>query len=358
MWLRPLVESEGAARLAMASEVVFVLAPRPVVAAERGRTRYPRGDPGALRAPRWPAMAVAPRAPAIPRGRKCGTLRGVMIRRWLSVPSMVRVSWGGVVFALACSQPPEPADPTIYPAPPGEAEMAPPAELVANEPSANDGPASDPSTSAGADPVTEPTVAEAPPAEAGSSEASSDSSGERMVEFFEVGRGDRIADLGVSGYSLSPVRRALGPTGLVYVRRRTPPPQESLAPTTANDLAPLVWMNTPDDAPLSGDATKLNAVTVLFSYSAVSPGARKSFNAAVYKAIVPGGLYIIAGYQASSDSKPGTARQPTAVTDSAVRADVEGAGFQFVEAADFVSSAASAADVAPSRYVLKFRKPK
>jgi predicted methyltransferase len=181
-----------------------------------------------------------------------------------------------------------------------------------------------------------------------------------MVEFFEIGRGDRIADLGgVSGYSLMPVRRALGPTGIVYVRRRTPPPADpSAGGSAADDVGKIIWMNTPDDAPFSADATKLNAVTVLFSYPTVSPAARKKFNAAVLRALVPGGLYIIAGHEPSSDTGPGTARQPSAVTDAAVRADVQAAGFHVVEAADYVSSNPSAADIAPTRYVLKFRKPK
>jgi predicted methyltransferase len=193
-----------------------------------------------------------------------------------------------------------------------------------------------------------------PPADSG------DSSGEKMVEFFEIGRGDRIADLGgVSGYSLTPVRRALGPTGIVYVRRPTPPPTDpSESGLAANDLGKLVWMKTPDDAPFIADATKLNAVTVLFSYPTVSPASRKKFNAAVLRALAPGGLYIIAGHAPSSDTGPGTARQPSAVSDAAVRADVQAAGFQFVEAAEFVSSSASTVDVAPTRYVLKFRKPK
>ena len=246
--------------------------------------------------------------------------------------------------------------------------MAPPGEPAASEEWAPGEDATSPNaaTTAPADPLaTEPPVTAPPVTEpsAGSSSPSAestDSSGEKMVEFFEIGRGDRTADLGgVSGYSLTPVRRALGPTGIVYVRRRTAPPADpSEGGLAANDLGKLVWMNTPDDAPFIADATKLNAVTVLFSYPTVSPAARKKFNAAVLRALVPGGLYIIAGHEPSPDTGPGTARQPSAVSDAAVRSDVQAAGFQFVEAADFVSSSASAADVAPTRYVLKFRKPK
>jgi predicted methyltransferase len=297
------------------------------------------------------------------QGQKCGTLPAVMGRRWNTARLKVWCALlGGVVpLGLACSQRPEPMDARSVAAPgSGVAEPEPPDELAPNDPVPNDPVPNDAAPSAvaagvaSAAPVAmEPTAAGASPRGEGS-----DYAGEQMVEFVEIGRGDRVADLGgVSGYSLTPVRRALGPTGIVYVRRSTPPPADPTTVPSANDLGKMVWMNTREDAPFIPDATRLNAVTVLFSYPVVSPGARKKFNAAVLRALVPGGLYIIAGHEPSPDSKPGTPREPSAVSDSVVRADVQAAGFEFVEAADFVSSAARADDVAPTRYVLKFRKP-
>jgi len=293
-----------------------------------------------------------------------------MAQRWFTTRWNVScVRWGaGALLGLACSQQPEPVDASsLEPlsaeqAPPGEAEMVPPGGTATNEAWAPSEAAPPDGTSAApADPLASEPPVTGPSAGSSSPTAEgSDSSGEKMVEFFEIGRGDRIADLGgVSGYSLAPVRRALGPTGIVYVRRPTAPPTDpSEGGLAANDLGKLVWMKTPDDAPFIPDATKLNAVTVLFSYPAINPASRKKFNAAVLRALAPGGLYIIAGHEPSSDTVPGTARQPSAVSDAAVRSDVQAAGFQFVEAADFVSSSASAADIAPTRYLLKFRKPK
>jgi predicted methyltransferase len=184
-----------------------------------------------------------------------------------------------------------------------------------------------------------------------------------MIEFFEIGRGDRVADLGgVSGYSLGPVRRAVGPAGVLYVRRSTPPPETrgpGEAAASSDDLARIVWMNTPDEAPFIPDATRLNAATLLYGYHAVIAAGhdRKKLNAAVYRALLPGGVYIIADRAAPPGSGLSAARKLAAIEDGVVRAEVQAAGFEFVEAADFVSSVARE-DGTPSQYVLKFRKPK
>jgi predicted methyltransferase len=181
-----------------------------------------------------------------------------------------------------------------------------------------------------------------------------------MVEFFEIGRGDRVADLGgVSGYSLTPIRRALGPTGIVYVRRRSPPPSES-ADASTDDLGKVVWMNTSEEAPLIADATRLNAVTLLFAYHAVVAAGRdrQKLNGAIFRALVPGGVYIIADNAPPPGSSAGAARDLNRIEESVIRQEVQAAGFQFVAAGNFVTSAAAALRRPPSsQYVLKFRKP-
>ena len=200
--------------------------------------------------------------------------------------------------------------------------------------------------------------APAPGAAAASSQEGSATAGSQMIEFFEIGRGDRVADLGgVAGYSLGPMRRAVGPAGVLYVRRATPPPTEPAAPS--DDLGKIVWMNTPDEAPFIPDATRLNAATLLYGYHAVVAAGRdrKKLNAAVYRALLPGGVYIIADHAAPPGSGLRAAREQSAIEDGVVRAEVQAAGFEFVEAADFVSSVARE-DGTPNQYVLKFRKPR
>jgi predicted methyltransferase len=223
-----------------------------------------------------------------------------------------------------------------------------------------------------------PSAIEPSPAEASTAEPSSDgagggatprpngaaegnaSSGQEMIDFFQIGRGDRVADLGgLSGYSLAPIRRAVGPSGVVYVRRRLPPPSDP-ADSSANDLGTLVWMNTPDEAPLIKDATRLNAVTLLFAYHALVAAGRdrQKVNASVFRALVPGGVYIIADNAAPPGSGISAVRELNRIEESVIRDEVQAAGFKFVEAGNFVTSAAAALRRPPSsQYVLKFKKP-
>ncbi len=269
-----------------------------------------------------------------------------MNRGWISVHSTTAWALAGSLLGAACaSSEAEPRDATAVasPAPAVSEPEAPPSEAAPGAP---------------AEPApVDPGVTERPV-----SAPDSPASGAQMTDFFGIGRGDRVADLGgVSGYSLTPVRRVLGPAGVIYVQRRSPPPTDASAASASDDLAKIIWMNTPDEAPLTADATRLNAVTLLFAYHAVVAAGhdRKALNAAVYRALVPGGLYIVADRAAPPGSGLGAARKLNAIEADVVRMEVQAAGFTFVEAADFVSNAPGASERSPgSQYVLKFAKPK
>lgn len=270
-----------------------------------------------------------------------------MTLRWIS--ARWAISCGCVALLGAACTPsaagPGPLEPTSGTSP-TPAEPAP--EAASTDP-AEAAPAASP----------EPEPAPAPPA-APDAPQEDDAGGAQLVEFFGVGRGDRVADLGgVFGYSLTPTRRAIGPAGVLYVRRKTAPPVD---PDTAGatDLAPIAWLNTPDEAPLSAEATRLNAVTLLFAYHAVIAAGhdRKKLNGAVYRALVPGGVYIIADHAAAPGSGLAAARKENRIEDSIVRSEVQAAGFEFVEAADFIANIVSSADrTSGGQYLLKFRKP-
>lgn len=274
-----------------------------------------------------------------------------MNRGWISVHSTTAWTLAGSLLGAACaSSEAEPRDATAVasPAPAVSEPEAPPSEAASRE--AAPGAPAEP---APVDPVATERPVSAP---------DSPASGAQMTDFFGIGRGDRVADLGgVSGYSLTPVRRVLGPAGVIYVQRRSPPPTDASAASASDDLAKIIWMNTPDEAPLTADATRLNAVTLLLAYHAVVAAGhdRKALNAAVYRALVPGGLYIVADRAAPPGSGLGAARQLNAIEADVVRMEVQAAGFTFVEAADFVSNAPGASERSPgSQYVLKFAKPK
>lgn len=236
-----------------------------------------------------------------------------------------------------------PAEASTTEATPGATEASPaswPAEPLPGEPAPGERP---------------PRDVAAPPSAA---PAESDS-GKAMVDFFELGPADRVADLGgISGYSLTPIRKAIGPRGTLYVRRRSPPPTDP-ADESPTDLAKVVWMNTPEEAPLTKDATELNAVTMMFAYHAVVAAKkdRKKLNLAVYRALMRGGVYIIADNAAPPGSGTSAVGE-NRIEESVIRQEVEAAGFEFVEAGNFMTSAAAALRRPPSsQYVLKFKKP-
>jgi predicted methyltransferase len=191
--------------------------------------------------------------------------------------------------------------------------------------------------------------------------------GFHLVEFVGVGRGDRVADLGPGrGYSIAPFVAAVGPFGAVYVRH-DPRTLSALPSEQGSDVSEsavpsnVIRMDTPLAAPFSPEAKNLDCATLLFTYHELvaDRSDRHGFNAAVFRALKPGGCYVIAEHAPHSDEQPDANR----VAARVVRSDVEAAGFRFVEAADFLSPAAAGSAGAPataetSQYVLKFQKPR
>lgn len=194
-------------------------------------------------------------------------------------------------------------------------------------------------------------------------DSSRESSGPRsLIDFIGVGRGERVADLGSgAGYSLERIAEVVGPAGIVYARHD--PRTLSASPGSAarpQGMLPgnIVVMPTDVAAPLTPDARDLDLVTMLFAYHEVVArfADRTAFNSAVLRALKPGRFYVIAEHSAPEGSGVEAARRSSGIEERIVRADVEGAGFIFVEAAELSSSRASGGQK-PRQYLLKFQKP-
>jgi predicted methyltransferase len=185
-----------------------------------------------------------------------------------------------------------------------------------------------------------------------------------LIEFLGIGRGERVADLGSgAGYSIERMAAAVGPSGVVYARHDPRVLAAAAVPgATVERLGTLpenvVVMQTPDSAPFSAAARNLDLVTLLFSYhDLVARGRdRLAFNRAVFAALAPDRLYVIAEHAAPSGAGVEAARAGR-VEERLVREDVEAAGFEFVEAAQLSASTAQPGGVAHSQYLLKFRRP-
>ena len=190
-----------------------------------------------------------------------------------------------------------------------------------------------------------------------------------MLDFFAIGRAERIADLGSgAGYSLTPMLNAVGPYGIVYTRhdprtRSDLPRGSGSAPSEERLPDNVIQMSTSLAAPFLPAAKNLDRVFFLFAYHdlVTTKDDRRAFNAAVFQALKAGGLYFIAEHAAPPGSGLSAARESNRFEERIVRADVVAAGFRFVESAEFLPSTTSepggSGPAATSQYLLKFQKP-
>ena len=197
------------------------------------------------------------------------------------------------------------------------------------------------------------------------------------------------------GYTTELLARAVGPTGRVYGQsappdpnrraagrcpkaapRRAPPP--SAPPrTTAMRLAEraqnpnassIVAVLAPYDNPVPAQIAprSLDLVTLMFNYHDFGHMGinRASMNAAVFGALKPGGLYVIAdhaGRAGTGISESGTLHR---VEEAFVVREVEAAGFRLVERGNFLRNPNDPRDrndpdppMPKDEFVLKFAKP-
>ncbi|MEO8936322.1 MAG: hypothetical protein ABI277_08910 [Burkholderiaceae bacterium] len=200
------------------------------------------------------------------------------------------------------------------------------------------------------------------------------------------------------GYTTELIARAVGPTGRVYGQSappdpaRTPPAmreggdgmraagavpppaprrttpmalaERAKNPAAANIVAVLM----PYDNPVPPDiaAQSLDLVTLMFNYHDFGHMGvdRTSMNRAIFAALKPGGLYVIAdhaGRTGTGISESGTLHR---VEEAFVVGEVEAAGFRLAERGDYLRNPNDPRDrntpeppQPKDEFVLKFRKP-
>ena len=198
-----------------------------------------------------------------------------------------------------------------------------------------------------------------------------------MLAFFDVRPGMRVAELGAGGgYTTELLARAVGPTGVVYGQNnKFVLDRFAEKPWSARLQKPVmnrvVRVNREFDDPLPPEAHDLDAVfIVLFYHDTVWQGTdRAKMNAAVYRALKPGGTYAVIDHSGRPGSGITETKTLHRIEEKTVRDEIEAAGFQLVGEADFLRNPAAARDWndSPSaaaerrgtsdRFVLKFVKP-
>ena len=203
---------------------------------------------------------------------------------------------------------------------------------------------------------------------------------EQMLGFIGIRPGIVALDLSAAGgYTTELLARSIGPTGKVYgqsrprdpTKRRHPPPRRGqqppkfapvatpAAPPAASrpspvaladrdarlheagiPAAPIVALSRPFEDPVPPDLTteRIDLVTLMFNYHDLGHLGvdRAAMNRAVFRALKPGGLYVIAdhaGRPGTGISESGTLHR---VEEAFLRQEVEAAGFRLVEEGKFL----------------------
>jgi len=231
---------------------------------------------------------------------------------------------------------------------------------------------------------------------------------EDILAFLALKPGLTALDLSAGGgYTTELLARALGPTGKVYGQSRprpaTPPPAPTNPEGNANPSAtpaaappppaapprpspvaladrdsrmkaanvasaPIVVVVQPFEDPVPAEVAdgKLDLVTLMFNYHDLGflNVDRAAMNKAVFKALKPGGFYVIAdhsGRPGTGISESGTLHR---IEEAFLRKEVEAAGFKFAGEGNFLRNPNDPRDkntpdppMPKDEFFLKFVKP-
>ena len=224
----------------------------------------------------------------------------------------------------------------------------------------------------------------------------------QMLAFIGIVPGMVALDLSSGGgYTTELIARAVGPTGRVYGQsapRNAPPPPPaapegaafptpqapppSVTPAAAPMTTPMrlgeraknpaagniisVVQKFEDPFPPAVASNGVDLVTLMFNYHDLGHMGvdRAQMNKAVFAALKPGGMYVIAdhsGRRGTGISESGTLHR---VEEAFLRKEVEGAGFKLVAEGDFMRNPSDPRDKntpdppqPKDEFVLKFVKP-
>jgi predicted methyltransferase len=196
---------------------------------------------------------------------------------------------------------------------------------------------------------------------------------EKLLEFYDVRPGMRVLDLGAGGgYNTELLARIVGPTGEVYAQNSRYVLENFVRGRFDERLknpvmARVVHLRREFDDPVPADIRNLDLVTFNFSYhDTVWLGVdRAKMNRAVYNALKPGGVYIVADHSARSGTGVSVTKTLHRIEESVVRQEVQAAGFRWVEEGIFLRNPEDPRDasvfkpqIPNDEFVLKFVKPK
>jgi predicted methyltransferase len=196
---------------------------------------------------------------------------------------------------------------------------------------------------------------------------------EKLLAFYGVKSGMRVLDLSSGrGYNAELLARAVGPSGKVYAHAS--PKMMFPASKAALDerlktpvMANVVYVERDFEDPVPADARNLDLVTFNFNYhdTAWLGTDRARMNRAVFDALKPGGIYIVADHSAKPGAGVSVSKSLHRIEERVVREEVQAAGFRLAGTGDFLRNPDDPREVSVFKnsvrndeFVLKFVKPR
>ena len=193
----------------------------------------------------------------------------------------------------------------------------------------------------------------------------------KLLVFSGARPGMKVLDMGAGGgYSSELLARAVAPSGTVYAQNSPALGERAKARFEARLKTPagrnMVALVRPFDDPLPANVHDLDLVTFLFFYHDTTYMAvdRAAMNRALYAALKPGGLLVIADHSARKGDGTAVGTTLHRIEEGVLRAEVAAAGFKLVEEGNFWRHPEDRRDfsVQPpgkpvDEFVLKFQKP-
>ena len=176
-----------------------------------------------------------------------------------------------------------------------------------------------------------------------------------------------VLDMGAgAGYSTELMARAVGPAGKVHAQIGAE--SEKLRARAATPaMANVTVLVRPFDDPVPAETRGLDLITFFFAYhdTTFQEVDRAKMNKALFAALKPGGLLVIADHAARPEDGAMVGKTYHRIAEQTVRAEIEAAGFTFVSSADFLRHPEDARTALVFRnptpvdeFVLKFQKPR
>jgi len=166
-----------------------------------------------------------------------------------------------------------------------------------------------------------------------------------ILAFAGVKPGMSVLDMGAdAGYSTELMARAVGPSGKVYAQQGPDLWKGNLKDRFEERMKTPAMKNVtlevrPFDAPLPAEVKNLDLITYFYAYhdtTAMADVDRAKMNKAMFDALKPGGILLIADHAGPPGGGATTGNTLHRIEESTLKQEVLAAGFKLVGEADFL----------------------